>query len=190
MDQDMQRTVNFLYELGNLKRVVRSGWWVGGIASPETVAEHTFRTAWLGYLLAQMEGADAGRVMLMCLAHDAHEARLNDHHKVAQAYLDPKPVEARVFEDQVAGVPGAETLIAAFTEYEAQETLEAQVARDADRLECAVQSLEYVSQGQAACRPWFDNARPGLKTRAGRALHEALEGSDPHAWYQDLPRAT
>lgn len=190
MDQDFRRIVDFLYELGNLKRVMRSGWWVGGIASPETVAEHTFRTAWIGYVLAQMEGADAGRVMLMCLAHDVHEARLNDHHKVGQAYLDPKPVEARVFGDQVAGIPGEDALAAAFAEYEAQETLEARVARDADRLECAVQSLEYVSQGQAACRPWFDNARPGLKTSAGRSLHAALEGSDPHAWYQRLPRVT
>ena len=184
----MDRMVNFLYEIGNMKRVMRSGWWVGGIRSPETVAEHTFRTAWVGFLLARQEGADVGRVALMCLAHDLHEARINDHHKVSQAYLDPKPIEADVFRDQVNDLPGGDDLVGLYAEYEAQETLEAKVARDADRLECAIQALEYVSQGQPACRPWFDNARVGLKTDAGRALHDALEGSDPHAWYQGLPR--
>jgi putative hydrolases of HD superfamily len=186
----MEGVVNFLFELGNLKRVMRSGWWVGGVKTPETVAEHVFRTAWVGFVLARMEGADAGVVVMMCLAHDLHEARLNDQHKVGQAYLDPKPVEAQVLADQVAALPGGADLSALFAEYEGQKTLEAKVARDADRLECAVQSLEYVSQGQGACRPWFENARPGLQTKAGRALHDALAGADPHAWYQNLPRVT
>ena len=184
----MDRTVDFLYEIGNMKRVARSGWWVGGIRTPETVAEHSFRVAWIGYLLAHKEGADTGRVLAMCLAHDVQEARINDHHKVSQAYLDPKPVEPEVFADQVKDLPGSEDLIALFHEYVAGETLEAQVAHDADRLESAVQALEYISQGHPACRPWFDNARPRLQTASGRSLHAALEGSDPHAWYQSLPR--
>ena len=40
------------------KRVKRSGWWVAGIDDPESVAEHSYRTALLGYILASLEGAD------------------------------------------------------------------------------------------------------------------------------------
>jgi hypothetical protein len=35
----------YLYEAGQLKRVKRSGWWIAGVKDPESVAEHSFRTA-------------------------------------------------------------------------------------------------------------------------------------------------
>ena len=34
---------NYLYELGVLKRVRRSGWWLAGVKDAESVAEHSFR---------------------------------------------------------------------------------------------------------------------------------------------------
>ncbi len=184
----MEQIARFLFEVGHMKRVARSGWWVAGVRDPESIAEHSFRTAWIGYILAQKSGADAGRVVLMCLAHDVQEARINDQHKVGQAYVDPKPFEGRVFRDQVSGLPSAQELGAVHREYELGETLEAKIARDADRLECAFQALEYVDEGHPPCRPWFVNAGPTLQTGAGKALYEALGGADPHEWYQDLPR--
>ena len=54
----MNNIAKYLYEVGQLKRVKRSGWWMAGIADPESVAEHSFRTALLGYILASLEGAD------------------------------------------------------------------------------------------------------------------------------------
>ena len=184
----MERLARFLFEVGHLKRVVRSGWWVAGVRDPESVAEHTFRCAWIAYFLALEEQVDPHRAALMALAHDLHEARINDHHKVSQAYLDPKGVEPKVFADQIEGLPTAAELAALHAEYAAGESPLAQVARDADRLECAFQAREYVSAGQAPCQSWFENTAPTLKTAAGRALYEALATTDPHAWYQALPR--
>ena len=102
----MNDLVRFLFEVGHLKRVARSGWWVAGVRDPESVAEHSFRCAWIGYLLAQRDGAaDAGRVTLMCLANDLHEARVNDQHKIAQAYVDYPAAETKAFLDQAAHDP-------------------------------------------------------------------------------------
>lgn len=183
----MEAVAKFLFEIGHLKRVARSGWWVAGVRDPESVAEHSFRCAWIGHFLARAEGADSARVGLMLLAHDLPEARLNDQHKVGQRYLDPKPVEARVFGDQVAGLPGGEELVGLLAEYAAGATLEARVAHDADRLECAFQALEYVEEGHAPCRDWYTNAEADLVTAAAKALFAALGPCDPNAWYRDLP---
>ena len=40
----------YLFELGQLKRVKRSGWWVAGVDQPESVADHSFRCAALSLI--------------------------------------------------------------------------------------------------------------------------------------------
>lgn len=184
----MERIARFLFEVGHLKRVARSGWWVAGVRDPESVAEHSFRCSWVGYLLALSEGADPARVVLMCLAHDLQEARINDHHKVSQAYMNTKAVETKVFRDQVAGLPGEDDLRRLRGEFQTGESLEARVARDADRLECAFQAREYINEGHEPCRRWIESTRPVLRTESGKALFEVLASSDPNDWYRDLPR--
>jgi putative hydrolases of HD superfamily len=38
---DMSNIAKYLYEIGQLKRVKRSGWWMAEIVDPESVAEHS-----------------------------------------------------------------------------------------------------------------------------------------------------
>jgi putative hydrolase of HD superfamily len=185
----MQDLVRFLFEVGHLKRVARSGWWVAGVRDPESVAEHSFRAAWIGYLLARRDGTvDPARVALMCLMNDLHEARINDLHKIGQAYLDFPAAETKAFLDQAATLPEGEELKALHLEFQAAETRAAQLARDADRLECAFQALEYVYEGHAHCRPWFERTAPALRTAAGRALYDALAQAEPGVWFKEAPR--
>ena len=51
----MEDIARFLLEIGVLKNVKRSGWWMAGVKDPETVAEHSYRTAIIGYFLAKKE---------------------------------------------------------------------------------------------------------------------------------------
>ena len=88
-----KNVLDFLAEVGILKRVKRSGWWMAGIPQEESVAEHSFRCAAIGYVLAKMEKADVYKVLLMTLFNDLHEARINDSHKVAGKYLNVKEAE-------------------------------------------------------------------------------------------------
>ncbi len=37
----MKDIIKYLYEIGQMKRVQRSGWWLVGIINPESVAEHS-----------------------------------------------------------------------------------------------------------------------------------------------------
>jgi hypothetical protein len=72
-EPELEGLTNFLYEMGLLKRYKRTGWMIAGIDDPESIAEHSFRTAIIGYLLAVMEGADPAKTAAMCLFHDTQE---------------------------------------------------------------------------------------------------------------------
>ncbi|MCD4751007.1 MAG: HD domain-containing protein [Thermoanaerobaculales bacterium] len=86
----MRSIVNFLFEIGHLKRVPRSGWGFTGVSHPESVAEHSYRTAVIGFILGLVSGVDAERVAILCLFHDIEEARTSDLHRLAKSYLEPK----------------------------------------------------------------------------------------------------
>ena len=78
--------VDFLYQAGALKDVDRSGWKTVGI-TPESVSEHSYRTALIAYVLAKEEGVDdLESVLLAALLHDLHEAFTTDLHLVAKKY--------------------------------------------------------------------------------------------------------
>jgi len=178
----------FLYELGQLKRVKRSGWWIAGVKDPESVAEHSFRAAVIAHLLAHLEGADREKAVSMALFHDTAEARTNDAHRIVRRYVEWEGVDRKAVEDQSRRLPDAlaEQWISLFTEFEEARSLEAQVARDADLLECLVQAREYQVLGYADVVDWISNAQAALKTKSARELAEECLKTDPKEWWQGL----
>jgi putative hydrolase of HD superfamily len=185
---NMDAIATYVYEMGHLKRVKRSGWWIAGITDPESVAEHTFRTAILGYVLASLAGADPMRTAVICLFHDAAEARIGDLHRVAKRYLDGDAGEERAFSEQIERLPqeAAASLFALFHEYEGRESLEGDLARDADLLECLVQAREYQHQGYQDTQDWITNCAAGLRTEIAKQLAEACLRVEPDSWWQGL----
>ncbi|GGM40177.1 haloacid dehalogenase [Micromonospora sonchi] len=175
--------MNFIFEAGVLKRAARTGWWFAGVKHPESIAEHSFRAALIGMMLAAMEGADPARVSMLCVLHDTQETRITDIPHIAKRYLTAVPNTA-VTADQVAACPSAvaDVITAAVAEYEAGETLEAVVARDADKLECLVQAVEYRHQGIDNVQRWIDSSRATLKTASAQRLADAALTGQPLAW--------
>ena len=185
---NLEDAAKYLYEIGQLKRVRRSGWWIAGIDHPESVAEHSFRTAVIGYVLAHLAGADLHKVATMCLFHDAHETRLNDVHRIARRYLPWGDAGERAAADQAARLPesAAKELTDFFRSWESPDSLEAQLARDADQLECLVQAREYQAQGHKDVQDWIDGCRAALKTDVAQALADECLRLEPSAWWQGL----
>jgi putative hydrolase of HD superfamily len=171
-----------------LKRVKRSGWWMTGIPVEESVAEHSFRCACLGYVLARAEGVDPYKVLLMSLFGDMPEARINDQHKVAASYLNVREAESRAFRDQIKDLPHdiKEELETTRSDYEAQGSREALVARDADILECLLQAKEYSDLGFKEAEKFFRKAPEHLKTRSARDLWENMKGWASNSWWEGL----
>jgi putative hydrolases of HD superfamily len=185
---EMNEIAKYLYEIGQLKRVKRAGWWMIGITAPESVAEHSFRTALLGYVLASLAGADAKTTAVMCLFHDTAESRINDLHLVAKRYLQQKEGEQQAWTEQVKSLPTdlAQQILGFVETYEGRTSLEAQVAHDADALECLIQAREYQLQGYADAQEWITNCYASLKTEAAKHLADACLRVDPSAWWREI----
>lgn len=177
---------SYLFEIGSLKHLPRAGWQRLGLQRPESVAEHSFRVGIVGMLLASVEGADVGHTSALCLLHDTAETRIGDVTAISRAYVDTKPAE-KVSADQTAGMPGdtAKVFRDLVAEYEAGVTLEARVAKDADKLESLLQAVEYEAQGYNTA-PWQDTSVTALRTEAGRQLARAIIDADPHSWWSDF----
>ena len=152
---DHERLARFVYEMGLLKRAPRTGWFLAGVEDPETIAEHSFRTAMIGFVLAVMEGADPFRTATLCLFHDSGETRTGDVPSVGRAYVSTAD-EVDIVADQAAGLPVdvASALRDLIVEYVDGDSTEAQLAHDADKLECLLQAREYQAQGYADAEPW------------------------------------
>lgn len=97
---------DFFFELGALKYVKRSGWWYCGVKDPESVAEHSFRTAGIAYFLAMEEGADPEHALALGLVHDWLETRLGDLNKVNARYLETHAADEKVVADQAKALGG------------------------------------------------------------------------------------
>jgi 5'-deoxynucleotidase YfbR-like HD superfamily hydrolase len=173
----------FGYELGVLKRIRRAGWWHAGVRDPESVAEHSMRTAQLAALIAAEEGADPVRASFLALWHDSQETRTGDLPHTATDYL-AKPDPRQITAAQTANLPerSQSVIRAAVDEYESQRTVEAVCAKDADKLEMLLQAVEYRHVGVDRVEGWIDSARNGLKTDTGRRIAQAAITLSPLAW--------
>lgn len=182
-DEQASAIAEFAFELGVLKRTRRAGWWHAGVRDPESVAEHSLRVAQLASLIAAEEGAEPTRAAFLALWHDSQETRTGDIPHTARPYLDqgsPKAITA----DQTAALPGAAgaSVRDAVAEYEAQHSPEARCARDADKLECLIQAIEYRDIGYTRVQGWIDSSRSALRTGTARRIADAALRTSPLAW--------
>lgn len=183
MGDDLTQVAHFLFETGTLKAARRTGWWMAGVRDPESVAEHSWRTSLLASVLASMEGADPARAAHMAVWHDSQESRTGDVNHLGKKY-SPAADANDVTADQTTGMPDviAHAVRATVAEYEAKETPEALCARDADKLECLLQGLEYRAQGYEGAQRWIDNSYGRLTTPSAKALADELMTTAPLDW--------
>jgi putative hydrolase of HD superfamily len=188
MDSAVERTLGFLNEAGHLKRLPRAGWLLADVPNPESVAEHSFRTGVIAYVLAVLEGANPDHAAALGLFHDLPETRTGDIPSVGRAYVqtvDPR----EVISDQVAGLPPtlATHIAGLVAEHEGAKdpdaTPEALCSRDADKLECLLQARRYQEQGNVNMQPYIDSMVRAVKTASGRKLAQAALEISPSSWW-------
>ncbi|MEV8016902.1 HD domain-containing protein [Streptomyces sp. NPDC086554] len=183
MADDLTAVARFLYEAGTLKQARRTGWWMAGVRDPESVAEHSWRTSLIASVIAKLEGADPARAAFLAVWHDSQETRTGDVNHLGKKYAEGADPEA-VTADQTKGMPEllASTIRELVAEYEAKESAETLCARDADKLECLLQGIEYKAQGYQNAQRWIDNSRARLTTETANRLADELLGMDSLDW--------
>lgn len=179
----MKNLANFFFEVGMLKRTPRTGFQFLG-SGAESVAEHSFRTAIIGYTLARMDGAaDVGRVLQLCLFHDIPEARIGDLNYVNKKYV--KVDEGKAVDDLARTLPFGDDYREAIAEFSVRQSREALLAHDADQLEMILALKEYKDLGNRYADEWYPFAVRRLKTEIAQRLAETVWSTDSTRWWFD-----
>ena len=177
----MKEFVNFLFEVGMLKKTPRTGYQFLG-SGRESVAEHSFRTALIGYLLSNQEPkADAMKTTLMCLFHDLHEARTGDHNYVNKRYVQID--EAKAVEDLAKGLPIKDEIVSLTLEFNEGKSLEACISRDADQLDLILSLKEQQDLGNTYASEWLHYALKRLQTASARKMAQEILETDSTGWW-------
>ncbi len=164
-----------------LKGIPRAGWLLRGVPAgeAESVAAHSWGVALVALALAELhqEPVDVGRLLSMCLLHDLAESVLGDLPGPASNYLPPgakQAAERQALADILARLPFAPAWQTLWEEFEAGTTIEAQLARDADRLDMLIQAAGYEEAGRrnlgefwqtVGSHPWRSPWSAGLAQR-------------------------
>jgi len=176
----MTRLADFLFECGMLRKTPRSGYQFLG-SGKENVAEHSFRTAVIGFVLAQMAGANKERTAMMCLFHDLHEARTGDFNYVNKLYNSSSGTQA--LEDSLSGTGLEGDVLPLWTELEETATPEAMLAHDADQLDLMLNLKEEADLGNRYADKWLAAAKLRLRTPEGQELGRVILETDHTDWW-------
>jgi putative hydrolase of HD superfamily len=172
--------------VGVLKRLKRAGWARKlGMGDPESVAEHSFRAAFLAMVLSDLRGLDSAKAMRMALLDDLPEAITGDLTPEEKAEIGAgRALEAE--EGALRSIlsplpPGLrEAYLGLWREAQGGETPESRLVRDVDKLEMALQALEYLEEGWPleGLMEFMESARAGIRdgelsALADEIIHEA-----------------
>ncbi len=179
----VQRLAHFFFEVGMLRKTPRSGYQFLG-SGKENVAEHSFRTTVIGYVLATLAGADVLKTVGMALFHDLHEARIGDFNYVNRMYNSRDTLLALGHTLQGTGL---DEVMHWWQELEAAQTLESLLVHDADQLDLILNLKQEQDLGNPYARKWLGCALPRLRTDLSRKLADIIFHTDHTDWWFSGP---
>jgi len=178
----MKTIINFFNETGMLAQIPRSGFAFLG-SGKQSVAEHSFRVALIAHAMSRLmsESIDHDKLMMICLLHDLPESRIGDLNYVQKKYLHPDL--PKVLNDiEKASSIGPE-IVHWIQEYENAETLEAQIAHDADQIELLLVLKKEHELGNLQAMEWFKNTVKRLKTSIAHQLAQTILTTPSDDWW-------
>lgn len=177
----MKNIANFLFEAGMLKRTPRTGYQFLG-SGAESVAEHIFRAAYIGYALGKMSGkVNVDRIVQMCLFHDLPEARTGDQNYVNKKYVEVNTQKA--VDDMASLLSFGDDIKELIMEFEAGKTDEAKLAKDADQLEFIIALKEHKDLGNTYAEEWLEFSLKRLQTEIAQELSKVILETDSSLWW-------
>lgn len=179
----MQNIVNLLFKANILKNIPRSGYHFLG-AGKESVAEHSFSVSFIAFVMSQIEpDVDALKLIAMCLVHDLPEAKTGDLNYVQKKYVTAD--ENKAVEDITGNLPFGSSLADLINEFNADRSLEAKLAHDADQLALILDLKALSDIGYDPPKKWLPFALKRLKTKTGQTLAQTIMKTEWDAWWLD-----
>jgi putative hydrolase of HD superfamily len=178
----INQIANLLNEIGMLSFIQRSGFAFLG-SGEQSVAEHSFRVALVAFVLARLtpQPLDVHKLVMMSLLHDLPEARIGDLNYVQKKYVVPQLDKA--LNDIASGSFLGSEIVSWIEEYEKGDSLEAQLARDADQLELLLVLKREEELGNTRAKEWMINLLKRLKTEIGKQVANVICQTPSDAWW-------
>ncbi len=143
--------VALLLHGNQLKRTARTGWAQRGVPGGESVAAHSYGVAYITLVLAQLLGEEVNleRALAMALLHDLPEGMTSDIPAPALRFLSRElkgKMEEAALLEMTGGTPLQAPFSAWWQELGANESVEARLVHDADRIDLFLQALIFEEQ--------------------------------------------
>jgi 5'-deoxynucleotidase len=179
-ESDARNLLGFFVRSGRLKAERRKGWVKKlGLSDPESVADHSYRTALMTMVISDSRGLDTGKALRLALLHDLPEAIVGDAMPEERSGRLKTIVETRAMQELLKGVsPSVRSLYReAWREFLTGTTEEARLVRQLDKLEMAIQAWEYTrdSDNPARAREFWATARAEVTDRGLLDLLKQVE---------------
>ncbi|HVY67670.1 MAG TPA: HD domain-containing protein [Patescibacteria group bacterium] len=179
-----KRDLEFLYEIGTLKSMKRFNQHVS--LDTSSVAEHMYRVIWLALLVSRMEKAgDEAVIVKMAMAHDLAETRTSDLGYIQKVYVEAD--EDRALGDTFEGTSLQDYYNDVLKTYEARDSIEAKIVKDADNLDVDLELKEMAANGFAVPPEWGGFRRmirdEKLYTESARQIWDQIQKSSIHDWH-------
>ncbi len=143
------------FEVTNvLKRLPRTGWVVKGIKDPESIAAHSFSSTLLALIIGlDRDNIDLRKLLIMAIIHDLGESYLGDLTPSSIELLggeeNKKELEKEAIKKlfKLLDEKKREELLEVYEQYISNETDEAKLLHQIDKLEMLLQAVEYQKAG-------------------------------------------
>lgn len=184
MSKDLQRDVEFIFEMGAIRLIDRQ-WRRFHTTAFANLADHHFRVFWIAMTIAKHEGGDSGKIAKLALLHDIAESRAGDVDYLARQYVERN--EELAIKDMLSNTAVEKEFLELWEEYEERESLESKIVKDADNLDVDFELAEQAASGNTLQENWKDNrdfvADKKLYTKTAQNIYKELSGANPHQWH-------
>ena len=180
-----QADLNLVFEIGNLRWIMRSWHRFGGIKF-QNLTEHMYRVAWIALIIAKYEKVEnTDRMLKMALIHDISESRAGDVDYLSRQYVERKEKEG--VKDMLTDTSLADELIDLWEEYEKRECIESKIVKDADNIDVDFELREQAYKGERLDELWSEGrkfvAENKLYTNTAKKIWKAVQTQNPHHWH-------
>ncbi len=172
--------IEFYFELNHLKQLFRQGWLLRKIPENkcESVADHLFGTSILTLIIADsnFESLDMVKLLKMASIHELGEIYLGDitpHDHISKNTKHEWGLKAVV--EIFSKIPNGKYYIALWKEYEEGVTPEAQLVRQIDYMEMALQGVIYELQYHKDLQEFFNFNDRKLKNKVLLSLYKEIK---------------
>jgi putative hydrolase of HD superfamily len=176
---ELDELEKFFRDVNELKHVERQGWKDIGVEQPrDTIASHSFGASLLGWIFAEEKDLDSEKFTKMLLVHDLIMAYIDDYTPEDEEFESKREKELENLKRLLEDVPEAiedefEDLVREFMK---QETEEAKLAKECDKLETLLQARSYSGKlGEDHLSEFLESYSGYFESDTGKEVFRQLE---------------